>query len=137
MAKAPSIEAINALLDQRSFGPAFAMATHLTTALPSQAAGWFALGRAAFGLGRQATADHAIDRAMRLGADPSLWPRRVSGMATIAQPSMATPRTARKMNVPRAPAASPMTPPMVGDKVCATECPTAIDAIYRAATSPA
>jgi hypothetical protein len=68
MAKAPSIEAINALLDQRSFGPAFAMATQLTTALPSQAAGWFALGRAAFGLGRQATADHAIDRAMRLGA---------------------------------------------------------------------
>ena len=68
MAKAPSILEINELLERRSFGPAFTLADAATKATPGHAASWFALARAAFGLGRQASADAALDRAMRLGA---------------------------------------------------------------------
>jgi tetratricopeptide (TPR) repeat protein len=44
------------------------MANNLVTKTPRDASAWFALARAAFGLGRLRQADEAIDRTIRLGA---------------------------------------------------------------------
>jgi tetratricopeptide (TPR) repeat protein len=56
------------LLARREFGPALTMANNLVTKTPRDASAWFALARAAFGLGRLRQADEAIDRTIRLGA---------------------------------------------------------------------
>lgn len=58
---------LDRLLGERSFGQALPMADAATRAAPRDGRGWFALARAAFGVGRLAMADDAIDRAMRLG----------------------------------------------------------------------
>ncbi len=55
------------LLSARSFGQALPLAEAATRTAPRDARAWFALARAAFGLGRLRVADDAIDRAMRLG----------------------------------------------------------------------
>ena len=62
------IAQINDLLAKRAFGQAIPLAEAATKAAPRNAAAWFALARGTFGLGRCATADHAIEQAMRLGA---------------------------------------------------------------------
>ena len=59
---------IDQLLRSRSFGPAFTESTSATRAAPRDAKAWFALARAAFGLGRLPQADDALDRTLRLGS---------------------------------------------------------------------
>jgi hypothetical protein len=71
MAEREDIEQLNGLLAARSFAPALALATHVVARSPRSAAGWFALARATFGLGRLRAADDAIDRTMRLGSQGS------------------------------------------------------------------
>jgi hypothetical protein len=68
MPPAVTIAQINELLAKRAFGPAIPLAESATKAEPRNAAAWFALARATFGLGRCATADAAMDKAMKLGA---------------------------------------------------------------------
>ena len=68
VAKAPDLHALNDLLARRLFGQALPMANNAVQATPRNPAAWFALARAAFGLGRLRKADEAIDRAMRLGS---------------------------------------------------------------------
>ena len=62
------IAQINDLLAKRAFGQAIPLAEAATKAAPRNAAAWFALARGTFGLGRCATADLAIDKAIKLGA---------------------------------------------------------------------
>jgi tetratricopeptide (TPR) repeat protein len=59
---------LDQLLRARSFGPALSAALDATRRAPRDARAWFALARAALGLGRIQHADDAIDRALRLGA---------------------------------------------------------------------
>ena len=59
---------LDQLLRGRSYGPALSAALDATRRAPRDARAWFALARAAVGLGRMQHADEAIDRAMRLGA---------------------------------------------------------------------
>jgi tetratricopeptide (TPR) repeat protein len=59
---------LDQLLAARSFGPALSAALEATRSAPRDARAWFALARAAFGLGRLRHADEGIDRALRLGA---------------------------------------------------------------------
>ena len=66
------IAQINDLLAKRAFGQAIPLAEAATKAAPRNAAAWFALARGTFGLGRCATADLAIDKAMKLGANDFL-----------------------------------------------------------------
>ncbi len=56
------------LLRAHSFGPAFTAALEATRRAPRDARAWFALARAAVGLGRMQHADEAIDRALRMGS---------------------------------------------------------------------
>ena len=69
MPQGDDIEQVNALLASRSFAPALSLATSLTSRSPRNAAAWFALARATFGIGRLRAADDAVDRAMRLGGE--------------------------------------------------------------------
>ena len=68
MARGDSQPEMQQLLARREFGPALTMANNLVTKTPRDASAWFALARAAFGLGRLRQADEAIDRTIRLGA---------------------------------------------------------------------
>jgi tetratricopeptide (TPR) repeat protein len=68
MARGDSQQELQQLLARRDFGPALTMADNLVTKTPRDASAWFALARAAFGLGRLRQADEAIDRTIRLGA---------------------------------------------------------------------
>jgi tetratricopeptide (TPR) repeat protein len=68
MARGDSQQDLQQLLARRDFGPALTMANNLVTKTPRDASAWFALARAAFGLGRLRQADEAIDRTIRLGA---------------------------------------------------------------------
>jgi tetratricopeptide (TPR) repeat protein len=67
MARGDSQQELQQLLARRDFGPALTMANNLVTKTPRDASAWFALARAAFGLGRLRQADEAIDRTIRLG----------------------------------------------------------------------
>jgi tetratricopeptide (TPR) repeat protein len=67
MARGDSQQELQQLLARRDFGPALTMAYNLVTKTPRDASAWFALARAAFGLGRLRQADEAIDRTIRLG----------------------------------------------------------------------
>lgn len=58
---------LDQLLRARSLGPAFTEALDATRRAPRDARAWFALARAALGLGRFQHADESIDRALRLG----------------------------------------------------------------------
>lgn len=68
MLSAVPIAQINELLEKRAFGQAIPLAESATKAEPRNAAAWFALARASFGVGRCAVADAAIDKAMKHGA---------------------------------------------------------------------
>lgn len=68
MAQRNDRERLNELLAARNFGAALPIAERWAHAAPRDAAAWFSLARAAFGLGRLALADEAIERTVRLGA---------------------------------------------------------------------
>ncbi len=68
MARGDSQPDLQQLLARREFGPALILSNNLVTKNPRDAAAWFSLARAAFGLGRLRQADDAIDRTLRLGS---------------------------------------------------------------------
>ena len=68
MARGDSQADLHQLLARREFGPALQMSNNLVSKNPRDAAAWFSLARAAFGLGRLRQADEAIDRTLRLGS---------------------------------------------------------------------
>ena len=68
MARGDSQPELQHLLARREFGPALSMSNNLVTKNPRDAAAWFSLARAAFGLGRLRQADEAIERTLRLGS---------------------------------------------------------------------
>jgi cytochrome c-type biogenesis protein CcmH/NrfG len=60
MARGDSQPELQHLLARREFGPALLMSNNLVTKNPRDAAAWFSLARAAFGLGRLRQADEAL-----------------------------------------------------------------------------
>lgn len=56
------------LLTRREFGPALTLAQNFVAKHPRDAAAWFCVARAAFGLGRLRQADEAVERTLRLGS---------------------------------------------------------------------